>query len=142
LSLPHWGEGPYGNPNNGEYEFLYPYGGASDNGGGRGQSWNFIQDVYEFVSPTCQLNGNNLGNERSDCMQRNHRCTEQRTNGEEGPWDGFGDFSALAMHRYLVGASVQTGQVLDNGELKNFQLNRQSGFPTMTLDGTKRVYNA
>jgi hypothetical protein len=141
LSLPHWGEGPFGNQNNGEGEYLYPYGGTSNNGGGRGQSWNFIQDVYEFVSPTCQLNGNNLGNERSDCMQRNHRCVEQRTDGEAGPWDGFGDFSALAIHRYLVGASVQTGQVLDKGELKRFQLNKQPGFPNVSLDGTKRAYS-
>ncbi len=140
LSLPHWGQGSYENPDPNEYEFLYPYGGEGDDGGGRGQSWNFIQDIYEFVDPECQYDNNgNLGEERSDCMQRNNACLEERSDGP-GPWDGYGDFSALAIHRYLVGASVLTGAVVDNQEPKDFQFNMQSGFPIMTLDAGERIY--
>ncbi len=140
LSLPHWGEGSFNNPNPNEYEFLYPYGGEDDNGGGRGEAWNFIQDTYEFVDPSCQYDDfGNLGKERSDCMQRNNACIEQRTEGQ-GPWDGYGDFSALAIHRYLVGAAVETGQVEYKGEQENYQFNMQSGFPIVSVDGGQRVY--
>ncbi len=141
LSLPHWGEGPYDNPDPGEWEFLYPYGGEGEDGGGRGEAWNFIQHTYEFVDPTCQYNDNgNLGEERSDCMQRNNACLEQRTD-EPGPWDGYGDFSALAIHRYLVGADVQTGQVTYRDEMEDYQFNRQSGFPAVALENGQRVYH-
>ncbi len=140
LSLPHWGEGSFGNPNPNEYEFLYPYGGEDNDGGGRGQAWNFIQDVYEFVDPVCQYDEfGNLGKERSDCMQRNNACLGQRLDGP-APWDGYGDFSALAIHRYLVGASVQTGQVNDGQEVKDFQFNMQQGFPIVSLENGERVY--
>jgi len=140
LSLPHWGEGSYENPNSSSYDFLYPYGGATDDGGGRGQTWNFIQDSYDFVDPVCRYDDRgNLGTERSDCMQRNHACLEQRADGP-GPWDGYGDFSALAIHRYLTGAGVETGQVYDGPELKDYQFNMQAGFPIMTLEGEERVY--
>ncbi len=140
LSLPHWGEGSYNNPNSSIYDFLYPYGGEGDDGGGRGEAWNFIQDQYEFVSPMCQdENSDNLGEERSDCMQRNNRCLGQRSTGL-APWDGYGDFSALAIHRYLVGASVSTGQVEDREELKDFQFNMQGGFPIVSLKNNQRIY--
>ncbi len=140
LSLPHWGESAYNINNPNEYEFLYPYGGENDDGGGRGTSWNFIQDTYEFVSPECQdASNDNIGLERSDCMQRNYPCIENRIE-DTGPWDGFGDFSALAMHRYLVGASVESGQVLDRGEMKDFQFNMQGGFPIVSLENGKRIY--
>ena len=140
LSLPHWGQGPYENPNSSIYDFLYPYGGEGDDGGGRGEAWNFIQDQYEFVNPICEdENSDNLGEERSDCMQRNNRCVEERSYGL-GPWDGYGDFSALAIHRYLVGASVATGQVEDRGEMKDYQFNMQRGFPIASLENGQRVY--
>ena len=140
LSLPHWGESAYNIENPNQYQFLYPYGGANDNGGGRGEAWNFIQDTYEFIDPTCQPGGEGIfGLERSDCMQRNNRCLEGRTEGF-GPWDGYGDFSALAIHRYLTGGEVQTGQVVDQGEEKDFQFNMQRGFPIVSLEGDDRVY--
>lgn len=140
LSLPHWGEGSYAHPDPNEYEFLYPYGGEEDNGGGRGQAWTFIQSTYQFVDPICQYDVNgNLGEERSDCMQRNNACIGAYAEGP-APWDGYGDFSAMAIHRYLMGGSVQTGQVMDRGEEKDYQFNMQSGFPTMTLEAEKRIY--
>lgn len=140
LSLPHWGEGSYGNPNPGVYDFLYPYGGEGDDGGGRGQTWNFIQDTYEFEDPNCRIDGNNnFGEERSDCMQRANACLGKRSDGP-APWDGYGDFSALAIHRYLTGADVLTGQLLDRQELKDFQFNMQSGFPIVSLDNGERTY--
>ncbi len=139
LSLPHWGNS-YDNEIANMYEYNYPYGGETGNGGGRGQTWNFIQDSYEFVSPTCSVSSNpNVGLERSDCMQRNHPCLETRPSGN-GPWDGHGLFSAHAMHRYMVGASVTSGQVMDRGALKDFQLNVQNGFPNMKLVNGEREY--
>ncbi|MFK8162791.1 MAG: SdrD B-like domain-containing protein, partial [Lewinella sp.] len=103
-------------------------------------AWNFIQYKNEFVDPEClESDAGHVGKERSDCMQRNFRCVEQRSEGL-GPWDGFGDFSAIAIHRYLVGASVQRGQVSDRNQMKDFRLNRQEGFPNMTLEGGERVY--
>lgn len=139
LSLPHWGDWyNFDNPN--EYEFLYPYGGKDDNGGGRGESWNFIQDIYEFIDPICQFDERGTaGLETSDAMQRNNHCLEDRSESQ-GPWDGFGDFSALAMHRYLVGADVRTGTVNYKSEDKAFQFNMQGGFPAVSLQNGKRVY--
>ncbi|MFK7905619.1 MAG: SdrD B-like domain-containing protein, partial [Chitinophagales bacterium] len=141
LSLPHWGEGSYDNESDSEYEFLYPYGGEGNDGGGRGEAWNFIQDQYEFVSPICEdEESEHLGGERSDCMQRNNRCLGQRSTGA-APWDGYGDFSAIAIHRYLTGASVASGQVSDRGEMKDFRLNTQRGFPVVSVDNEgNRVY--
>ena len=140
LSLPHWGEGSYNNPDPNPNQFNYPYGGEDDNGGGRGTAWNFIQDKYEFVNPICENNdGGNLGKERSDCMQRSNRCIGNRSYGLS-PWDGYGDFSALAIHRYLVGAAVTTGQVEDRMLFKDFQLRQQQGFPIINLEDGKRVY--
>ena len=139
LSLPHWGS-VYDQMPNSNHQYNYPFGGEMGNGGGRGQTWNFIQDTYEFVSPTCSDGGNsNFGLERSDCMQRNHPCLESRPSGL-GPWDGHGVFSAYAMHRYLIGDFVETGQVMDNGQLKDYQLPEQNGFPTMSLVNQERVY--
>lgn len=138
LSLPHWGESAYNIPDPNPWDYLYPYGGETDDGGGRGEAWNFIQDAYEFVDPSC-LVGNNTGSERSDCMQRNHACVEQRPS-EVGPWDGYGDFSAIAIHRYLVGAAMQQGQVSDRGQMKDYQLNNQNGFPIASVANGERVY--
>ncbi|MFK7935621.1 MAG: M66 family metalloprotease [Saprospiraceae bacterium] len=137
LSLPHWGNNwEIENPE--VYQYLYPYGGDTGESGGRGETWNFIQDIYEFIDPTCQV-GNNNGSERSDAMQRNASCLEKRSNSE-GPWDGFGDFSALAMHRYLVGGAVQAGQVSDRGQMRDYQFSVQNGFPTVSLQNGERVY--
>lgn len=141
LSLPHWGESAFDITITNEFEYLYPYGGEEGTaGGGRGEAWNFNQDSYEFVDPTCS-NGDNTGRERSDCMQRNFRCVEQRSTGL-GPWDGFGDFSAYAMHRYLMGATTAiNAEVMDRGAARNFQLNVQEGFPVVSLEGGVREYS-
>ena len=146
LSLPHWGLN-YKKENPGD-AYVYPYGGdpanyngTNGNGGGRGESWNFVQHSYEFVSPTCGYDGRGVaGIETSDAMQRNNFCLEKRTNGS-GPWDGFGDFSALAMHRFLVGASQKNeGKINYRSNDESFQFSRQDGFPVVSLENNKRVY--
>ena len=146
LSLPHWG-GNYKKENPGD-AYVYPYGGdpsnyngTNGNGGGRGESWNFIQHSYEFVSPTCGYDGRGVaGTETSDAMQRNNFCLEKRTNGS-GPWDGFGDFSALAMHRFLVGDdSSKRGEINYRSNNESYQFNPQEGYPVVSLENNKRVY--
>ena len=145
-SLPHWGQN-YQKENPGD-DYVYPYGGdpsnyvgSNGNGGGRGESWNFLQHTYEFVSPTCAYDARGVaGTERSDAMQRNNHCLEERTDGP-GPWDGFGDFSAYAIHRNLVGAAeVNQGKVKYRGSEENFQFNRQDGYPVVSIENNKRVY--
>ncbi len=140
LSLPHWGDASdQANPD--KSSFLYPYGGFNDKGAGRGRSYSFIQDKYEFVSPTCSEIGRD-GFDRSDAMQRSNFCKEVRSVGI-GPWDGFSDFSALAMHRFLAGASTAyRGQIEDKGVLRNFKFNERQGYPHIVLNGDKRVYES
>ncbi len=142
FSLPHWGDA-YKKDNANKYDYLYPYGGdpTIGNGSGRGESWNFIQHTYEFISPTCAYDGRGVaGIERSDAMQRNNFCLEQRINGP-AIWDGFGDFSAYAMHRYLIGAeNIYTGAINYRNSSENFQFRIQEGFPTVSLENGKRVY--
>jgi hypothetical protein len=72
-------------------------------------------------------------------MQRNSTCLEQRINGT-GPWDGFGDFSAHAMHRYLIGGLAETGKVLYRGNEVDYQFNIQNGFPQLHMEGGKRAF--
>ncbi len=140
LSLPHWGESAYNISNPDQYQYLYPYGGANDDGGGRGESWNFIQDIYEFIDPTCHFNERGIaGLETSDAMQRNNHCFGERSEGKD-PWDGFGDFSALAIHKYLVGNAVTKGKVHYRNEDKDYQLNMQGGFPIVSEENGKRTY--
>jgi len=154
LSLPHWGN-DYGKniENLNEYQYLYPYGGDPSNyssgagetsgqGGGRGESWNYIQHLNEFVDPICQYDGRGVsGTETSDAMQRNNFCLEKRSISGPGPWDGFGDFSAFAMHRYLVGAlNKYSGSINYRNNSEDFQFNRQIGFPNMSLVNGKRIY--
>ena len=147
FGLPHWGNS-YKKENPSEWDFSYPYGGdpanyngTNGNGGGRGESWNFIQHTYEFIDPTCKYDGRGVsGTETSDAMQRNNFCLEQRTN-EPGPWDGFGDFSALAMHRFLIGYSeVYTGKVNYRNNQEDFQFRKIGGYPTVSLQDGKRVH--
>jgi hypothetical protein len=135
LSLPHWGEGAYTRESPSEWEYRYPYGGISSDGGGRGETWNFYQNIHEFVSPICQEDGNRVnGQERSDAMQRNNPCIETRSSGS-GPWDGFGDFSSIAMFRYMVGAEQPvSGTVSYRGSAAPFQLCKQDGFPSLRID--------
>ncbi len=139
LSLPHWGE-HYDVPITSPDDYLYPYGGETGEGGGRGNAWNFIQDTYEFVDPICKdADLPHFGFERSDCMQREHACYEKRSQGF-GPWDGFGDFSAIAMHRFLVGAQEQAGQVNYQDQTANYQLGYQDGYPTLALVDGQRMH--
>ena len=140
LSLPHWGDS-YQVPNPNPYEYLYPYGGENGMGGGRGESWNFIQDIYEYINPICQYDERGqAGIETSDAMQRNNHCLEKRS-ASQGPWDGFGDFSALSMHRYMIGADqAKVGQVNYRGADVDYQFNLQAGFPVASLQNGNRVY--
>lgn len=141
LSLPHWGEGAYQNLTPDQWEYRYPYGGTTDNGGGRGEKWNYYQNINEFISPLCGLKGNaELGKERSDAMQRTHWCEESRSTGK-GPWDGFGDFSAYAMYRFMVGVEKdESGTVPYKGTAAPYHFPKQPGFPTLRLDANgKRI---
>ena len=145
LSLPHWGE-EFNRPVENDDEYLYPYGGDVAEpglpleGGGIGETWTFIQHEYAFVNPKCVLPGNdNIGLERSDCMQREISCNEWRGNAE-GPWEGFSDFSSYAMHHYLVGGAVINGQVPYRNEMIDFQIPKQEGFPMVSLVNGKRVF--
>ncbi len=139
LSLPHWEEA-YQPTDLNEDGYSYPYGGETNDGGGRGEVWNFIQETYEFEAPTCS-DGTTNGNivERSDAMQREFSCRGNRTSGL-GPWDGFGNFSALAIYRYLTGATVKSGEVDYKGGKVPYQLSYQDGFPTAVLENDKRIY--
>lgn len=132
-SLPHWGDNfLMEEQDDGWYE--YPWGGASFDGGGRGPTWTYLQHEDRFVSTTCQeeWNEDNFGLERSDAMQRNHSCSEWWED-EPGPWDGFSDFSAYAMFRYMTGTTTnKRGWVTDplHGEIE-YNLPAQGGFPVM-----------
>ena len=140
LSLPHWAESAYNiSPN--KFEYLYPYGGVNNEGTGRGEAWSFIQHFYEFVDPICRVEGGRgtVGEEASDAMQRNQQCFEARSYGP-GPWDGFSDFSAYAMHHYFLGSTEITGTVPYREGNQPFQVKDHEGFPVMTLKNDKRVY--
>jgi hypothetical protein len=131
-SLPHWGDA-FAPEEPSEDWYEYPWGGVDFDGGGRGPSWTYVQNEDLFVSPICEVEWRDeYGLERSDAMQRSTSCDELR-DGTEGPWDGFSDFSSLAMFRYMSGASTPlSGWVLDplNGEMA-YNLPTQSGFPEM-----------
>ncbi|MBL4689460.1 MAG: hypothetical protein JKY37_33025 [Nannocystaceae bacterium] len=136
ISLPHWG-GAY-NPTEpvDPSSYRYPYGGEGDDGGGRGDLWNYYQHIDEHTSPICELEQNaNFGLERSDAMQRSNHCVEMRSTGP-GPWDGFSDFSSIAMFRYLSGATdSMTGEVpYARVGSSTFNLPAQGGFPTLAFD--------
>ncbi len=139
LGLPHWGDA-YRVENPGPDDFSYPYSGEVGEASGRGTAWNFHQDLYEFVSPTCQNADGQPGLERSDCMQRGCYCTEMRFNGA-GPWDGFSDFSIKAIHDFIVGSERQFGQVEDRGEMVDFHLKENLGYPRVTVENEKRIFS-
>ncbi len=139
LSLPHWGE-DYRLTDPEPYQYSYPFEGEEGEGSGRGDTWNFIQATYEFVSPTCDNESGVIGTERSDCMQRGYYCAEGRTNGR-GPWDGFGAFSAMAMSNYLLGTEPYWGQVEDKGETFNFHFRENDGYPIASLESGERVFS-
>ena len=138
LSLPHWGQGWYKPDDPEAAGFSYPYGGLKDDGGGRGDTWVFDHDTGAFVSPVCEDEGQTevFGQERSDAMFRSSWCIQYR-DGEPGPWDGFSDFSALAMYRWLVGApdSVSSQVPYSRTGMAEFYLPRTTGFPTLRVDG-------
>lgn len=141
LSLPHWGESAYDiDPE--PWQYLYPYGGVNDDGGGKGDSWTFIQDTYEFANPVCEVSGwrGEVGEEASDCMQRNHACYEKRVE-ETGPWDGFGDFSAYAIHHNLIGTEGFGGTVKYRGKDSPWNMPYHEGYPIMTMEDGKRTFS-
>lgn len=138
FSLLHW-EDEYELPDPQPDQHNYPYSGETGSAGGRGEAWNFIQDSYEFVSPYCQDETGVPGEERSDCMQREHFCLETRPSGP-GPWDGYGDFTAIAISDYLLGSEVVTGQVDYKDSLVDYQLKENPGYPRVTLDNGQRIF--
>ena len=138
LSLPHWVE-DYRRTNPDPYQFSYPFAGEEEEASGRGDTWNFIQATYEFVSPTCQDGSGVIGTERSDAMQRGFYCNESRTNGS-GPWDGFGAFSAMAISNNLLGSEPYGGQIEDRGELLDFHFRENDGYPIASLVNGERIF--
>jgi len=138
FSLLHW-ENEYNLTNPEPDQHNYPYGGETGSAGGRGEAWNFIQNSYEFVSPYCQDASGVQGIERSDCMQREHPCIETRPSGP-GPWDGYGDFTAIAISDYLLGSEVTTGQVEYKGGMVDYQLKENPGYPRVTLENGQRIF--
>lgn len=133
-SLPHWGD-VFLPEEQDDAWYEYPWGGAGFDGGGRGPTWTYVQHRDLFVSPTCEVDWSEaFGLERSDAMQRNNSCAEWWEDGE-GPWDGFSDFSAYAMFRYITGALInQRGWVTDpvHGEIE-YNLPAQGGFPVVDV---------
>ncbi|MEM7152791.1 MAG: M66 family metalloprotease [Myxococcota bacterium] len=134
-SLPHWGNN-YGIVPD-EWQYLYPYGGEGDYGGGHGERWNYHQNIQQFTSPRCEIPDHQyFGTERSDAMQRDRFCLEW-SNGAQTLWDGFSDFSALAMYRYLNGAhQIDAGDVPYRDGTTAYQLTAQGGFPSLELDAS------
>ncbi len=138
LSLPHWVEDyrrTIPNPD----QYSYPFAGEEQEASGRGDTWNFIQATYEFVSPTCMDESGVFGTERSDAMQRGFYCNETRSNGS-GPWDGFGAFSAMAISNYLLGSTPYWGQIEDRGELLDFHFRENDGYPIASIVNGERVF--
>ena len=136
FSLLHWGEGAYQNTNPGASDYRYPYGGITSDGGGRGDTWNFDQNVGEYVSNVCQDPKSSIfGKERSDAMQRKHPCIGWRSTGA-GPWDGYGDFSALSILRNLRGATEASGTVSYGGVSAPYHLPSMDGYPNLVIDGS------
>jgi hypothetical protein len=135
-SLPHWGDVFLPVEIDDSWSYEYPWGGDNVDGGGRGPTWTYTQHLDEFISPICQEDWNEFfGLERSDAMQRNLSCGEWRS-GASGPWDGFSDFSAYAMYRYLTGtAESERGTVMDplGGEME-YNIPLHSGFPVVEWD--------
>lgn len=139
LSLPHW-ENVYKILNSPLDEYHYPYGGDTNDAASRGETWNFIQDTYEFESPVCNNIGpNNTAVERSDAMQREFSCIAERKSGQ-GAWDGFGDFSAIAIHRFLSGGGQVSGKVPYRGGEVDYNLEPQAGYPNASLQDGSRFY--
>ena len=140
-SLPHWGDAFVPETQDDSW-YEYPWGGEGFDGGGRGPSWSYIQHHDSAVSPICELDwSDNLGLERSDAMQRNTSCGEW-WGDREGPWDGFSDFSAYAMYRYMTGALTNTrGWVVDptHGEVE-YNLPAQGGFPVVDVTADTPTY--
>ena len=133
-SLPHWGDAFLVNEADDE-AYEYPWGGVGFDGGGRGPTWSYIQQRDLHVSPTCEVEDNEaFGTERSDAMQRNNSCAEWWDDAV-GPWDGFSDFSAYAMFRYMTGAATnQRGWVDDplHGD-SEYNLPARAGFPVVDV---------
>ena len=105
-NLPHWGW-TFGVTNPDPWTYRYPYRVyPNEDSSGRGANWNYKQSKQAFVSPLCENPnaGRDFGVERQDAMQRRVFCPYY-INGQPGPWDGFSDFSAFGMYRYLIGAT-------------------------------------
>ncbi len=130
LSLPHWGEGSFRPENPGPNSYIYPYGGVPDDGGGIGNTWNYDQPTQSSISPTCSVPGHRFeGEERSDAMFRSHHCPQWL--GEKvGPFDGFSDFSALAVARFMDGAEEPLDVMLNyRGQQMRAYMPKRQGYP-------------
>lgn len=121
---------------------IYPYGGPTGDGGGRGSTWNWDQNTREFISPNClDPYSQFYGLERKDVMSyTGYACPELRRGGAK-PWIGFSDYSAAGMHEFLHGNDgYHGGTILYRDTLRKYQIPSYFGMPTLTLDGDgKRV---
>jgi hypothetical protein len=142
MSFPHWGN-DYALTDPAPDQYNYPYAGeAGEAGGGRGDSWSYLQQLGEFISPLCEdQSSDNFGLERSDAMQRSKHCAELRSTGQH-EWDGFGDFSAAGTYRFFAGAAEPlAGSVPHRGGKVPFQLRQVMGIGQLrrNADGTRSV---
>ncbi len=122
---------------------IHPYTGAyldggKPVGGGFGNSWAYDPlTVGGFINPVCAT----TAKERQEPMQRyKDACVATGR-----VFDHFGDYSALAIHRYFVGAaSVYAGKVGSPRDLNNntnppFSFPTKSGRPNLVLGGPAPV---
>ncbi|MEX8519193.1 MAG: M66 family metalloprotease [Leptothrix sp. (in: b-proteobacteria)] len=128
FDMPHWGDNLYDRVAAGATQ-IHPYTGGvmnlstnQANGGGFGNSWAYDPLAGGgFINPICQ----STGRERQEPMQRVGSCL---VSGRI--FDDFGDYSALYVNRYFVGASsAYAGTVSSPRDLYG-NLNPVFSFPT------------
>lgn len=145
FDMPHWGGSLYDRVAAGATQ-IHPYTGqvwsspGVPNGGGYGNSWAYdaLNPIASgFINPVCA----SLGRERQDPMQRSGSAC--LVSGRL--FDHFGDYSALFVHRYFVGASaVYAGTVSSPRDLLGnvnapFSFPTKSGRPNLVLGTTPKI---
>jgi hypothetical protein len=145
FDMPHWGDSLYTRVASNATQ-IHPYTGqvldapGVPHGGGYGNSWAYdpLNPIYSaFVNPICA----SLGRERQDPMQRvGSACL-----GSGRLFDHFGDYSALFVHRYFIGAaSVYAGTVSSPRDLLGntaapFSFPTKSGRPNLQFGATPKI---
>jgi hypothetical protein len=105
FDMGHWRDNLYSNVTKDDgKQAIHPYTGqyidAATNkpeGGGFGNNWAYDALDGTLLSPTCEASGK----ERQDPMWRRDGICFRK----DRAFDHYGDYSALSIHRYFVGAS-------------------------------------